>query len=144
MSKKSYDEVMAERERGTTRPYTPDHHNHLLPQPPPSYAEPFPLFKGKGQAMLIFLAVLLIGYAGYGLLVDDLYLPGKRASLGQHYHGAAAGMMFMMLLIVAVEIITLALSRYDPIRKRITNQLFIRLLTVAAVVFMVAGVSMGR
>jgi hypothetical protein len=78
------------------------------------------------------------GYGAYGLVVNDIYLPGNR-SPGRHFHGASALMMFMMLASLGVLIITISTSSYDPIRKRMTNGLLYSLLIAAVMCFMLAG-----
>lgn len=139
--KKSYDDVMAEREKhplGTPRPYTPDHQKVLLEIPAQSGVNRAPTMEPVWRIGLVLFATLLTGYGLHGVVVDDLYLPGKY-SPGDHYHGKSAFCIFMMLASLAGWIITLAVGRYDLARERFSNAWLARLLLAISFAWMVAG-----
>jgi hypothetical protein len=139
--KKTYSEVMAERERypmGKPRPYTPDHPN-LLPEGLPKTQIENPSPSGWFRLCLVLLAVLAAGYGIHGLLVDDLYLPGKR-SRGRHYHGIAAGLIFMMIASLSIWLIAKAFEKFNPVLKQPTNKRLQTGLLTSAVIFMLAGI----
>ena len=139
--KKTYDEVMAERERfplGKPRPYTPDHPNLLAADLAPQERKALPLWPRSMRIGLSLLALCIAGYAINGVFVDDLYLPGKR-SAGAHFHGVAAVLICLMLFSVAGCLVATTFSRLDPLRKQLTNRPLVIALGVAAAVFMVAA-----
>ncbi len=127
---------MAEREKyplGKAAPYTPDHPNLLTRDTAPP--APVRLISGALRAVLLLLALALMGHALYGVAIDDLWLPAKH-SPGRHYHGVAALCMAMMLLSMAAWLVVTAYARYDPQGQPKAA----RLLLGTALVFMVAGV----
>lgn len=92
----SYDEVMAERDKGKPRPYSKGHRNHLLPNAPPACA-PVSLLSARIQAFMVVAGALIIIYGIHGLLTDDLFIPG-RGTAGRHYQGTDAQLMFAVLV----------------------------------------------
>lgn len=90
------------------------------------------------QTVLVLIALLLIGYGAYGLLIDDLYIPTKN-SPGHHYHGAGAWMIFLMIVSFAALIVTMAFSRYDLTRRCVTTKRLQSGLSVVMIIFMLFG-----
>jgi len=135
VDRRSYEEVIAEREKNANKPkpYEAGHENHLEKvTPPPPVAE-------RLRGLRIFLAVLavaLIVYGAYGVIVDDLVLPSKGAA-AKHLHGAGALCAATGMLLGAGALIAKSrdLRTFPVARFRV----LIRLMTVAAFAFLIAG-----
>jgi hypothetical protein len=121
------------------RPYTPDHPN-LLVQPPAAVPAPLRLFPGPVRLGLVLVALALAGYAGAGVLADDLVLPAKRAP-ATRYHGAAALLLAGMLGCWAAALAALAWSRVDPLRRALSNGRLLAVLCAGGIALMVAGLA---
>lgn len=129
---------------GKPKPYTPDHVNHLLVEPPKYQASgTITMVSTIGQYFLTLLALLMIGYGCHGWLVDDLWLPRKYSG-GDHYHGTSAFLMFMMLASLGGGIIVVAFDRVDLARMRMKGKLLSNLLFAAGMLFMVAGIILSN
>lgn len=109
-----YSEVEAERERhpwGKPAPYKPGHKNYLaadyeaIPFSPNHIPFKIRLFNS-------LLAIFLLVYGTYGLIVDDIWIPGKR-STGVHYHGPAAVVLFLAICCAAAVLVSLIVDHYD-------------------------------
>lgn len=133
--RRPYEEVIAEREKNAhkPKPYEPGHENHL------EKVVPAPRVSERLRGMRIFLvllAVVLLSYAVYGVLIDDLVLPVKRAS-AKHLHGAGALTAALGLVLAAASLIAYArdLRTFPEARFR----LFIRVTAVAAFACLIAS-----
>lgn len=118
--------------------YTSDHPNLLAEGLPVSQPENFPLMSGFARFVLSCIALGLIVYGIKGLLTDDLYLPGKR-TLGRHYHGHSAWLMFGMLVSLAGGLLAFTFSEFNAVRREIKNRTLLISLFISTVVFMLAG-----
>jgi hypothetical protein len=65
----------------------------------------------KERARHVGLSLLLIGYGGYGVWVNDLYLPGRRA--GVHLHDEAAWLMYAAMLAASLVLLSVVVDHYD-------------------------------
>lgn len=65
------------------------------------------------RAMNTLLALALLAYGAYGLLVDDLYLPGRRSRPGVHLHGTPAWIMYGAFICAAAVLLALVIDHYD-------------------------------
>lgn len=57
------------------------------------------------------MAIVLLVYGGYGVWVDDLYIPGKRGGL--HLHHQPAWLMYAAMICAAVVLASSILDHYD-------------------------------
>lgn len=138
-------EVLQEREDfpfGKPRPYTPDHPNLLAEGLPRNRIEDIPVVSGLSKCMLVFVAILAALYGAHGLATDDLFLPGKYF-LGKHYHGAAAWLIFGMIMSFSGSLIAVAFARYDGGQRRTTNIVLCKALLTILISLMLAGLTFG-
>lgn len=54
----------------------------------------------------------ILSYGTVGLLLDDLYLPGKRTS-GRHFHGEPLWILYLSCLSIVVNLLAVVLDHYD-------------------------------
>lgn len=59
-----------------------------------------------------FLSILLLLYGIIGLLVDDIYLPGKHTR-GIHFHGTPAIIAFAGFMCFVLYLLTIVIDHYD-------------------------------
>lgn len=133
------EEVTAGRKADRPAPYTPGHHKHLLPVP--GQGALVPLLSRAWQTALVLLGLFLIAYGGYGLLTGDLYLPGKR-SPGTHYQGAAALLVFAVLVNVAAWLMAAAFARFDTLTHKASTAHLSKWPFAGAIGLLIAGVVM--
>ena len=77
------------------------HHKHLPSKQSCDVIHP----KQISLAERIIHTVLSVGFIGFGLLTDDLYLPGKRRGAGTHLHGTPALLMFIAMCCAAAALL---------------------------------------
>ena len=95
-------------------------------QPPPAVEaeelEPQPRFDQYGRyipnqiplnqrVMHVLLSLVLFAYGGYGVWVNDLYLPGKRR--GVHLHDTPAWIMYGAMTCACLVMLSVVLDHYD-------------------------------
>lgn len=90
-------------------PYKPGHQNFLAPDYRPSGPNRVPLDQ---RVIYILLSVFLLAYGLHGLIVDDLFIPGRR-SHGMHLHGRGAVWMFVAICYFVVMMLTVVVDHYD-------------------------------
>lgn len=122
------------------QPYTPGHRNYLLPLNQPVH-ELRPLMKNWTRRLVVLAALLLVIYGFHGLLVDDIYIPGKR-SPGHHYRGAPAFVALPMIISFASVLITVAFARYDPRQNTLVAGRFAKFLLTVSVISILGGIAM--
>jgi len=122
------------------QPYTPGHRNYLLPLNQPVH-ELRPLMKNWTRRLVVLAALSLVIYGFHGLLVDDIYIPGKR-SPGHHYRGAPAFVALPMIISFASVLITVAFARYDPRQNTLVAGRFAKFLLTVSVISIMGGITM--
>lgn len=122
------------------QPYTPGHRNYLLPLDQPAH-ELRPLMKSWTRRLVVLAALSLAIYGFHGLLVDDIYIPGKR-SPGHHYRGAPAFVALPMIISFASVLITVAFARYDPRQNTLVAGRFAKFLLTVSVISIMGGITM--
>jgi hypothetical protein len=122
------------------KPYTPGHRNYLLPLDQPAH-ELRPLMKSWTRRLVVLAALSLVIYGFHGLLVDDIYIPGKR-SPGHHYRGAPAFVALPMIISFASVLITVAFARYDPRQNTLVAGRFAKFLLTVSVISILGGIAM--
>ena len=60
----------------------------------------------------VLLSMVLLGYGGIGIYIDDIYVPGKRAP-GTHFHGEPAWLLFAALLSASLNMLSVVADHYD-------------------------------
>jgi len=96
------------------------------------------------------LAVALLAYGGWGVYVNDLFIPGKRGR-GMHFHGYPAWAMFAAIACAAAVLLALVVDHYDRRHNEHHYEAFKRAATAAgwwffamALVWQVANLFRGR
>ena len=84
-------------------------------RPPPKYDEsgryvPNHIDAGDRARYMLF-SLLLAAYGGYGVWVDDLYIPTRRG--GIHFHGAPAWMHYGAFLCACLVMLSVVVDHYD-------------------------------
>ena len=59
----------------------------------------------------LFMSLLLLSYGGYGVWVNDLYIPGKRG--GMHLHNSPAWLMYGAMLCACLVMLAVVVDHYD-------------------------------
>ncbi len=78
----------------------------------------------------VALAVGLLAYGGFGLYLDDLYLPG-RSTRGVHLHGAAAWIMYGAFVFASLNLLSVAADHCDSSEGERYYHIFARVTQVA-------------
>jgi hypothetical protein len=60
----------------------------------------------------ILLSSALLTYGTYGILIDDLFLPGRRGP-GIHLHGIPAKVMYVAMLFACANLLAVVIDHYD-------------------------------
>jgi hypothetical protein len=97
--------------------------------------------KGWARRLVVLAALSLVIYGFHGMLVDDIYLPGK-GSPGHHYRGASAFVVFPMIISFASVLITVAFARYDPRQNTLVAGRFAKLLLTGSAISIMGGIAM--
>lgn len=66
----------------------------------------------KERVNHIIFSLLIFAYGGYGIWVNDLYVPGRR-SRGVHLHDGPAWLMFGAIVCACVVMLSIVLDHYD-------------------------------
>ena len=78
----------------------------------------------------ILLSVLIFAYGTYGVLTDDLYIPGKHR--GTHYHGEPSWILYGAFLCATANLMSVVVDHYDK-RNNVKNyKLFARITQIIA------------
>jgi hypothetical protein len=96
---------------------------------------------GRDGWLRFVIALLALGavfYGVHGVVVDDLYLPGKR-SRGAHFHGAAAVAMCLMIAFAAGALVVAMYEASDPVGDAADAGKLLQRLLICAGICMVAG-----
>lgn len=86
----------------------------------------------------LMLSPAILLYGTYGLINDDLYIPGKR-SRGIHFHGSAAILVFVVFLFVIANMFSVVIDHFDKRDNEINYRNFAKFtLIIAVVLFFIA------
>ena len=72
------------------------------------------------------LSVFLIGYGLFGVITDELFIPGKRTR-GVHLHGMPAALMFVAMLSASAVLMSVVIDHYDQRNNERNYKLFARI-----------------
>jgi hypothetical protein len=73
----------------------------------------------------IIASAVLLSYGTFGVVVDDLYLPGKRGP-GIHFHGVSAWIMYGAFLFAVANFVSVIVDHYDRRSNETNYKLFAR------------------
>jgi hypothetical protein len=77
------------------------------------------------------LSLALVGYGTFGVLIDDIFLPGKR-SRGMHFHGTAAWLLYAAMLCAAANLLSVVVDHCDSRNNETNYKQFARATQVIA------------
>jgi len=93
-----------------------------------------------GERMVnAMLSSALLLYGITGLIIDDLYIPGKRR-LGMHFHGEPILILFIAFLCAAANMMSVVVDHYDKRNNEIDYKRFARTSQVAGWTFFILAV----
>jgi hypothetical protein len=93
----------------------------------------------KERAVNLLVSVGVITYGGVGLVIDDLYLPGRRRG-GIHLHGGPAIVGFIGLLLAVAVLVATVVDHYDHRDNERHYKEFARISGIASVGFLVVAI----
>lgn len=83
-------------------------------------------------------SLFLFTYATFGLVHDDIFIPGKR-SRGIHFHGLAAEIVYISLILIICNMISIIIDHYDKRDNEINYKKFAALTSFTAwIIFIIA------
>lgn len=77
------------------------------------------------RIMNIILSSVMFLYGTFGVIIDDLYIPGKR-SPGTHFHGEPAWVLYGAFLCAVANMMSVVVDHYDRRNNEINYQRFAR------------------
>lgn len=78
----------------------------------------------------IILSGILFLYGTFGVIIDDLYIPGKRRS-GTHFHGEPAWILYGAFLCAVANMMSVVVDHYDKRNNETNYKLFARVTQIA-------------
>lgn len=84
---------------------------------------------GERTVSIIFSSLLFL-YGTFGVIIDDLYIPGKRRP-GVHFHGEPAWIMYGAFLCAVANMISVVVDHYDQRNNENNYKLFARVTQIA-------------
>ena len=88
--------------------------------------QPLPNHIPSGErAFYIILSSILLIYGTIGIIIDDLYLPGKRRG-GIHFHGEPAWIMVGAFFFAVLNMMSVVVDHYDKRNNEINYKRFAR------------------
>lgn len=78
----------------------------------------------------IILSSILFFYGTYGVIIDDLYMPGKRRP-GIHFHGEPAWILYGAILCAVANMLSVVVDHYDKRNNENNYKLFARITQIA-------------
>jgi hypothetical protein len=84
---------------------------------------------GERRANIILSSVMLL-YGTFGIIIDDLYIPGKRRP-GIHFHGEPAWILYLAFLCGVANLMSVVVDHYDKRNNEINYKLFARVTQIA-------------
>lgn len=93
------------------------------------YYTPNHISSGERTLNIIFSAILLT-YGTVGVIIDDLYIPGKRRP-GIHFHGEPAWIMYGAFLCATANLLSVVIDHYDKRNNETNYKVFTRVTQIA-------------
>jgi hypothetical protein len=84
------------------------------------------LIPARQRVQHVIASLFLIGYGGYGVWRNDLYLPGKRSGQGVHLRDEPAWLMCAAMVIACLVLLSVVVDHYD---RRDNERLYRRVAT---------------
>jgi hypothetical protein len=78
---------------------------------------------------IIFSSIMFL-YATFGVIIDDLHIPGKRRP-GFHFHGVPAWIMYGAFLCAVANMMSVIVDHYDKRDNETNYKLFARVTQIA-------------
>jgi hypothetical protein len=102
--------------------------------PPPPSASPNDVQDNKRWINGI-ARFLLLCYATYGLIIDDISIPSKHGD-GLHFHGVAAWLVYGGIVSIATNQILLSVADDDKRNNETNYRLFARVIQIMGIAFL--------
>jgi O-antigen/teichoic acid export membrane protein len=84
---------------------------------------------GERTMNIIFSSIMFL-YGTFGIIIDDLYIPGKR-SPGAHFHGETAWILYGAFLCAIANMMSVVVDHYDQRNNETNYKLFARVTQIA-------------
>lgn len=84
----------------------------------------------RERRIYIILSSFILLYGTFGILMDDLFIPGKR-SKGVHLHGEPAWIMYSAFLCAVANMLSIVVDHYDRRNNENNYKLFARITQTA-------------
>lgn len=78
---------------------------------------------------IIFSSIMFL-YGTFGVIIDDVYIPGKR-SPGTHFHGEPAWIIYGAFLCAVANMMSVVIDHYDQRSNENNYKLFARVTQIA-------------
>ena len=78
----------------------------------------------------IFLSIILLSYGTFGVLVDDLYIPGRHTK-GLHFHGEPAWIMYGAMICAVLNLLSVVVDHYDGRNNEVNYRRFAKVTQIA-------------
>jgi hypothetical protein len=82
------------------------------------------------RIIYIILSSIMLAYGTFGVIIDDLYIPGKRRP-GFHFHGVPAWIMYGAFLCGVANMMSVVVDHYDKRNNETNYKLFARVSQIA-------------
>jgi hypothetical protein len=79
---------------------------------------------GERTVNIIASGILFL-YGTFGVIIDDLYIPGKRRP-GTHFHGEPAWILYAAFLCAVANMMSVVIDHYDKRNNETNYKLFAR------------------
>lgn len=83
----------------------------------------------KERLLNKLFSIILIVYGGYGIYINDLYLPGKRSN-GIHLHDEPALIMYAAFICGCLVMLSVVVDHYDERDNEHKYQAFAKIFTL--------------
>lgn len=89
----------------------------------------------------ILLSMFVLLYGTVGVIVDDIFIPGKRAGQGSHYHGILAWILYASFLFAIANMMSVVFDHYDKRNNENNYKLLASVTkTIGGILFLIAMV----
>jgi hypothetical protein len=82
------------------------------------------------RIIYIILSSIMLVYGTFGVIIGDLYIPGKRRP-GFHFHGVPAWIMYGAFLCAVANMMSVVVDHYDKRNNETNYKLFARVTQIA-------------
>lgn len=82
---------------------------------------------GKTRVAYLIMSSLLFGYGTYGIVTDDIFIPGRRSD-GAHYHGAPAWLVYGAIIAASLNLLSVIVDHYDKRNNETNYRIFAKVM----------------